>query len=150
MVTRDDLCHHVTARWAELGTLDTAVIRKVGYKKIFADNLSVFIATSCSSPSPPSQSITRCGPEFGEIRGWSNNREYYTARSIHHIHFSLGFTQITLDTFIVYLQFTQCPNKSVREKLSRGRQTLMKKCFPSHKHQVYSGERRTIVTIHDT
>ena len=54
------------ARWAELGTLDTAVIRKVGYKKIFADNLSVFIATSCSSPSPPSQSITRCGPEFGD------------------------------------------------------------------------------------
>ena len=49
VVTRDDLCHHLTARWAELGTLDTAVIRKVGYKKIFADNLLVFIAASCSS-----------------------------------------------------------------------------------------------------
>ena len=81
------------ARWAELGTLDTAVIRKVGYKKIFADNLSVFIATSCSSPSPPSQSITRCGPEFGdqgEVGQTTENIQYRIlhpeiAKSIHHI-----------------------------------------------------------------
>ena len=64
-------------------------------------------------------------------------------------HFPLIYTNYTWHLYCLSA-VTQSPNKSVREKLSRTRQTLMKKCFPSHKHQVYSGERRTIVTIHDT